>query len=210
MVFRAIALLAFSFLFAVSAASASSDGGVPARERILLVPLGKPARSLVGSVRDALVQMYAHDVSTRARVALPREAWYRPRRRWRAEKLLHFLERFASPGTRVLGITDAPISTTKGKVHDWGIAGLGTLDGKSAVLTSHLFRRFKRRPKTYRKFVDNLVLHEVGHMLGVDHCGDERCIMADAKGNAVRAALRSTNRFCASCRARLQRWLRNE
>ena len=47
--------------------------------------------------------------------------------------------------------------------------------------------------------MENLVLHEVGHTLGLPHCVLDRCIMADAKGNAIRAAKISINEFCPRC-----------
>ena len=106
-------------------------------------------------------------------------------RTWKLTLLGIFLDALnaleAGNAWRVTWITEKPISTTKGKIHNWGIAGLGTMAGKSCVLTAYLFRRLKKRnPIRYRRFMENLVLHEVGHTLGVGHCPLERCIMADA------------------------------
>ena len=77
------------------------------------------------------------------RVPLPKEAWYPPRQRWRAEKLLAFLgPRLPADGLRILGLTAADISTTKGKVVDWGVLGLGALDGSASVIST--FRCHKK------------------------------------------------------------------
>ena len=109
----------------------------------------------------------------------------------------------------VIGLTEQPISTTKGKIYDWGIAGLGQLPGKSCVLTAYLFRGLKKKDRAhYLRYMENLVLHELGHTLGVDHCPLDRCIMADAKGNALRAARASINEYCPRCHNQLRQWLR--
>jgi predicted Zn-dependent protease len=57
--------------------------------------------------------------------------------------------------------------------------------------------------------MENLVLHEVGHTLGLDHCPLVRCIMADAKGNALKAARQSINEFCPRCTRLIRRHLRD-
>jgi archaemetzincin len=52
------------------------------------------------------------------------------RRRYRAEKLLDFLEAEAPPNVfRTLGLTTVDFSTTKGSYADWGVLGLGAIDG---------------------------------------------------------------------------------
>ena len=90
-------------------------------------------------------------------------------------------------------------------MHDWGIAGLGSLGGKSSVFTSYLFRGYRKKARpTYLRYMENLVLHEVGHTLGLDHCPLERCMMADAKGNAIEAARTSINEFCPRCHAKIR------
>jgi predicted Zn-dependent protease len=77
-------------------------------------------------------------------------------------------------------------------------------------LTSYLFRRVKKKNrKRYLRYMENLVIHEVGHTLGLDHCPLARCIMADAQGNALRAARLSINEFCPRCTRLLRRHLRD-
>jgi len=177
---------------------------------ITVVPLGDVDPTLIEFVAASLERRFYFEVRVNAPLPHPAAAWYVPRHRWRAEKILDALDELELGDTwRVAAITEAPISTTKGPVFDWGIAGLGSMDGKSCVFTAYLFRRFKQKePETYRRFMENLIIHEVGHTLGLDHCPLDRCIMADAKGNAIRSARISTNEFCPRCHRLIQRYLR--
>jgi archaemetzincin len=193
-------------------AALGAAGEKPHDEPILvLVPLGDPSPDLVTFLAESLRARFRLDVRVSEPYALPASAWYAPRKRWRAEKLLDHLDSLPFLyAWRVCGITEAQISTTKGKRHDYGIAGLARMGGKSSVLTAYLFRRIRKKSrKRYRRYMENLVLHEVGHTLGVDHCPLDRCIMADAKGNALRAARRSSNQFCQRCTALLAPHLRD-
>lgn len=177
---------------------------------MVVVPLGEASPDLVRFVARSIERRFDFEVHVADPIPHPKEAWYPKRKRWRAEKILDHLDRldFGPDVTRVAAITERPISTTKGKVYDWGIAGLGSLGGKSSVFTSYLFRAYRKRARRrYLRFMENLVLHEVGHTLGLPHCPLERCLMADAKGNAVRAARRSINEFCPRCHRRIQQYL---
>ena len=178
---------------------------------LVVVPLGETSEDLVRFVAESIEDRFELEVRVVDPIPHPKEAWYAPRKRWRAERLLDHLDEqdFGNDVWRVAAITEEPISTTKGDVHDWGIAGLGSLGVKSSVFTSHLFRSYRKKARrTYLRFMENLVLHEVGHTLGLDHCPLDRCMMADAKGNAIRAAKVSINEFCPKCHARIAKHLK--
>ncbi len=67
-------------------------------------------------VRRALTEIIGMETRLLPRAELPAAAFYPPRRRYRAEKLLDFLDgRLPPDGTRILGLTGVDISTTKGR-----------------------------------------------------------------------------------------------
>lgn len=178
-------------------------------EVLVVVPLGEPSPDLIEIVVQSLSERFNFEVRVAPPMALPRDAWYAPRQRWRAEKILDALDEQNFDGAwRVAAITEVPISTTKGKIYDWGIAGLGSMGGKSSVFTSYLFHKVRKDRATYLRFMENLVLHEVGHTLGLEHCPLEKCIMADAKGDAIKAARLSDNQFCPRCAASIREHLK--
>jgi len=190
-------------------ATAQTDRA-PAMPRVVVVPIGNVPLDLTSFIVDSVKQRFEFEVASEPGVEPAANAWYQPRKRWRAERLLDQLDGLeVGAAIRVIGLTEQPISTTKGKIYDWGIAGLGQLPGKSCVLTAYLFRGLKKKDRAhYLRYMENLVLHELGHTLGVDHCPLDRCIMADAKGNALRAARASINEYCPRCHNQLRQWLR--
>lgn len=177
---------------------------------VTVVPLGDPSPDLVEFVAQSVRDRLYFQVEISDPVALGKEAWYAPRKRWRADALLDQLDALELKRShKVIGFTEKEISTTKGERYDWGIAGLGQLSGQSCVLTSYLFRKYKKKGrKRYLRYMENLVLHELGHTLGLGHCPLDKCIMADAKGSATRAARLSINEFCPVCHGKIQQFLR--
>ena len=103
---------------------------------IVLQPLGPSIPSAqVEAVSQALSAFYAIQVTLAEPLPLPKAAFYAKRQRYRAEKLLDFLVAQGRKDARVtLGLTAVDISTTKAPYEDWGILGLATIDGRSAVL----------------------------------------------------------------------------
>jgi archaemetzincin len=154
------------------------------------------------AVSNAVTAFYAIDVVVAAPLALPKNAFYAKRQRYRAEKLLDYLVASAAPGARVmLGLTAVDISTTKGAYEDWGILGLATLDGRSAVLSSFRCRRGAKNPAHVHARYAKTAVHELGHSFGLEHCVTPGCIMHDGEGSVLNT---DTERdLCADTRARL-------
>lgn len=182
--------------------------GLPARAEP--PPSSAPVVAILpfGQVSQEVLERVAAEIQARLRVQvrfeppreLPKAAWYAPRRRWRAEKLLEAIDADPPKGAwKVVGVTDAEISTTKGEAKDWGIAGLGSLQGLSCVVSTHIYRKHSKTKAELLRRVGDLAIHEFGHTLGFDHCETEGCVMADARGKAVSSADQSTGQYCARC-----------
>src|SRR5512132_462218 len=170
----------------------------PGPERVVaLVPFGDVPSAQLEAVSKA-VQDRAH-VVVRIDPArtLPPEAYYAPRKRWRAEKLLDAIDVAPPAGAwKVIAVTAAEISTTKGDILDWGIGGLGGIDGRSCVVSTYLLRKHSRtQPVLLRRLAD-LAVHELGHARGLDHCPIHRCVMRDAVGKLIKSIDSSSGQFC--------------
>lgn len=170
---------------------------------IVLQPLGATTPgSELQAVSSALTAFYAVQVTVAPPLALPATAFYAKRQRYRAEKLLDYLVENAPPSARVvLGLTAVDISTTKGSYEDWGILGLATVDGRSAVLSSFRCQRGAKNGAHTRARFAKTAVHELGHSFGLEHCPTRGCIMHDGEGSVLTTD--TEHDLCAATRARL-------
>lgn len=181
------------------AASMASAADAPARI-VAIVPLGPVKQAYLERVAQELQARMNVQIRIEPQRELPPEAFYKPRKRWRAEKLLEALD--ANPpkdAWKVVGVTEAEISTTKGDIVDWGIAGLGNIGGSSCVLSAYIYKKHSKKEDVLLRRLGDLAVHEFGHTLGFDHCETEGCVMADAKGKAIKSADESSGLYCAHC-----------
>jgi archaemetzincin len=173
------------------------------RGLLYLQPLGGqlPTED-VELVRRALTELIGMETRPLPRADLPAAAFYPPRRRYRAEKLLDFLDgRLPPDGTRILGLTGVDISTTKGRFADWGLLGLGRIGGASSVISEFRCRMRSPGPANARQRLAKVAVHEAGHTLGLEHCPTRGCLMEDAEGQV--ATCDREYDFCRRCRGLL-------
>lgn len=186
-------------------AEAPSELRDPADITICMVPLGRYDRKLLDTAMRGIRYVYGFSTKRLKARKMPKKAYYKPRKRWRAEKILDYLNDkvMSDECFAVIGFTKLDISTTKGKYRDWGILGLGEVGGTAAVVSSYrLTRRTKRRKA--RKRTVKVVNHELGHVLGLEHYDDEAgCVMNDARGT-VRTVDAEKGLLCKPSRAYLR------
>ncbi len=178
----------------------------PKIDTVVLQPLGRMSASDIAMAKDGIEAMFNTRVVVRAPQPLPKKAYYAPRRRYRADKLLPILAA-STHGRRVIGLTSVDVSTTKGGVKDWGVLGLGSGPSRSCVVSIFRTGKGKVRKRVYRARLVNVCVHELGHAYGLGHCAVAGCVMADAKGR-IRTFDDSPGEFCGACRAKLGERLR--
>lgn len=202
---KALSLCAF---LAIVVASYTSALAASTKQTIAIQPLGTFDAKLIDAVKKQLVTKYGVEVIIKPSCPLPQEAYYPKRARYRAEKLLDFLNCKDTAATKVLGLTTVDISTTKGIYPDWGILGQGQMNGRPCVVSTFRMKgtTTKVSDEVFRARFAKVVAHEIGHTYGLDHCPNKGCLMEDAKGT-VKTVDTETD-FCPSCKARLMQVLR--
>ena len=164
---------------------------------VYLQPLGDVSAETTQIVRDALAETYGVELRVGPHRELPEDAYYTPRKRYRAEILLDHLDGWLPDDCdRIVGITHEDISTTKEPHQDWGILGLGNMPGKSCVVSSFRVRK-KLRAVPADERLARVAIHELGHTLGLDHCPNVGCLMEDARGTVE--TIDGETHLCSTC-----------
>lgn len=169
--------------------------------KIGLVPFGEVRTSQIQAAKEGIAREYRAEVVVLKSQELPTVAYYKPRNRYRAERLLDDLDGRVRGFDRMLGITQSDISTTHRGHYDWGVVGLGTLGGPSCVVST--FRLKKKGSLAPLERLRRSVTHELGHTLGLEHCATPGCVMRDAEGK-LKTMDEAGPRLCARCRRRAE------
>jgi archaemetzincin len=175
------------------------------RARIYVLPVGKVEADELRTVTRALTAFFPIEIKQLPGIELPRSAYYRPRNRYRADKLLDHVESLKLPedGRTVLAVTAAPISITKGKIYDWGIIGYVAIGGQICAYSTYYVKRGLRDPEQARERIGKIAVHEFAHNLGLRHCKERGCLMEDAQGTPL--TFDRVYDFCPRCRAKLEK-----
>ncbi len=166
------------------------------RRVIVVQPLGQFSATEAKTI-VAPISALGAEVVLRDNRSIPQSFYYWPRNRYRADSLIRFLKTKVGKDSIIVGILNEDISTTKDDVADWGVMGLGYRPGNSCVVSSFRINKKKRAEQLYK-----VVLHELGHTEGLDHCPEKTCLMRDAEGGNP---LDEEKGFCAQCKAQLKR-----
>lgn len=172
--------------------------------RVGLLPYRGFDTSLLAFLKQETEGFYQCKVVLLKTLALPSFAYYAPRNRYKADSLLEF-ERSIIPANidAVAGLTNKDISTSKGTIPDWGVFGLGMCPGKACVISSYRLSRASQTIAQLKERLVKVVLHEIGHNLGLPHCSnDALCLMTDA-GGTIKQVDKEKKWLCQSCRNKL-------
>jgi archaemetzincin len=128
-------------------------------------------------------------------IPLPKRAYYKPRNRYRADSLILIQKKVAKTNHVILGLTHKDISTDKNEIKDWGVMGLGYMPGNSCIVSTYRLKKSNLKEQFYK-----VVIHELGHTQGLNHCPDKTCLMTDAEG---KNNTDNEKDFCKKCKSHL-------
>lgn len=200
-------LLVTMFSFAFISCNNVPPGIV--KTKVAIQPFEDFPTDIIKEVQAGIDSMYDIESTILPHIKLPKQAYYKPRNRYRADSLIRFLKA-EKPGqyNKILGLTTSDISTTKGGYEDFGIMGLGFQPGKSCVASTYRVKRGAVSKQHLINRIRKVTIHELGHNFGLKHCTyDSKCLMQSAKGK-VSTIDKAQEILCQNCQRQIRPFLR--
>lgn len=153
------------------------------QKQVSLLPYQGFDTTLIPDLQEAITKFYQCRISLMPSLPLPGFAYYAPRQRYKADSLLVYQQQMATKQI-VVGLTHQDISTRSENNPDWGVFGLGYCPGPTSIISTYRLQRASHSRQQLQQRLLKVVLHEMGHNLGLPHCtsNEPTCLMNDAKG----------------------------
>jgi len=174
---------------------------------LLVVPIGEVENHWLLAAASCAQEMLHMPAQLLKPLPVPPSALHAQRNQYLSTSLLELLLPVGRErGARVLGVTELdlfiPILTF--------MFGQAQLGGRLALVSLARIRpefyRFPPDPALTLERLRKEIRHELGHTLGLVHCGDTRCAMS--LSNSIVQVDAKKDSLCASCLARSQDHLR--
>jgi len=173
---------------------------------VAIQPMQGPGKELCELLAKQIELFYGFKAEIMEETNLPEYAWYAARNRYRADRLLNHLLRVKPlKYDYIIGITEKDISCTKDAYADWGVFGLGFMPGASCVVSTFRLKRNMRSEEHFRERVIKVVLHELGHNIGLPHCPTKGCMMQDANGT-IKSVDEEKIEVCDLCKEKIKKF----
>ena len=131
---------------------------------ILPMELNQNQEYLIDEIKELILEKKEFNIVVLDKCDLPQSAWYEPRKRYHANKILQHLKKIKPDSVDyILALTSKDISISKGG-KEWGIFGLGYEPGVASVISTF---RLGNNKKLLTKRVLKITKHELGHNFGL-------------------------------------------
>lgn len=179
---------------------------------IALVPLEMHNQAELMAIQRRLSNFFNIHVMILGSLAIPPAFRDTAADSYSADSLAVFLKRFTNDSVvEVVGITHEDIyafqeydiqrkNRTGLPGFSKNVFGLGYLPGNACIISD--YRLMSTDTGLLYNRLRKVIIHEIGHNLGLRHCSDDQCLMSAANGN-MEILNKKTGDFCTSCRKKL-------
>lgn len=171
---------------------------------IQLIPIGKVSVTVLQHLREDLERVF-ENISTGVEVgpgiAVPGDAYVEDRSQYQADAFLSVLQRKSgNDRVKTLGITEKDLFSGS---HNF-VFGQAQSPGEVGLVSLHRLRSGTPEDEISEKYLERALkesAHELGHTLGLRHCGNNGCVMNFS--NSLADVDRKNMSFCSDCSDRI-------
>ena len=179
---------------------------------IALQPLGEYNEQQLASVLNEISKFFNTRVIILPSVQIPETFRSINEEKYSADSLVSFLSKFKNDTiVEVVGLTHNDIYTIREhqiRLNNElsvfyelrGIFGLGYMSGNSSVISD--YRLMSNDKALLNNRLRKVIIHEIGHNLGLPHCSDDLCLMSEANGN-IATLNKVGGDYCIHCKRKL-------
>ena len=169
---------------------------------IALVPVGEIDIKLLDFLKTSLTERFKEEVVIESRIELPESAYNPKRNQYHATPIVRLISDSISGYNKVLGVIDFDL-WVPGLNFVFGEAeGIG---GRTCIISlARLRQEFYGLPPDTSLFYERALkeaVHELGHLYGLLHCENPRCVMHFS--NSLRDTDYKGSNFCRKCMHKL-------
>ena len=168
---------------------------------ISIQPLGEFDDQTIDSVAKELSHFFNKKVLVLKPIEIPKTFFLPVLSQYSADSIIQYLSRLQNDSIiEIVGLTHSPIFTIKtvknGAYYNEKIFGIGYQPGNSCVISDFKFGITNDMNLIHR--LKTVIIHEIGHNMGLPHCKNEKCVMSENNGSLPMLD-KSGSEYCAKC-----------
>lgn len=167
---------------------------------IFLLPVGDVNLDYIEKARSYVEEVYKEEVKIVKSISFPENCFNEKRRQYDALCILNYIPYFED---KVIGVCDKDIYV-EGLNFVFGVAE--NIDGKRGLISIKRLRESFYGKKENEGIlilrIAKEIIHELGHLKGLTHCKNKRCVMAFS--NSIYDTDFKDYKICEECKRRLK------
>jgi archaemetzincin len=172
------------------------------KQIIALQPFGNYDESIIYHLSFGIRDFYNKQTIILPPINIPAHFFDTSIKQYSADSLLTLLSGLRNDTlVEIVGITQAPIFTIKVgsrmPYYDENLFGYSHQPGNACVVSDDRFRSDYQTLHGIR--LRKVIIHEIGHNLGLSHCLNDKCLMSEKNGNTINLD-NGGNDYCQKCR----------
>lgn len=171
-------------------------------KRILIIPIGNVDSDILGNIAISLERTFHCKIGLGGEMPIPHNSYNSRRRQYHSTTILKRLRDIKPEDFDLtLGVTDVDIYVSE---LNFVFGEADIFSGATVISLTRLKQEFyglQRDSRLLQERADKEAIHEIGHVYGLDHCPNSKCIMYFS--NNLRDTDRKGPGFCNKCRDKL-------